>query len=47
MADGLKYFEDFLELQQGESQTIELGSHAFTAEAIIEFQRRQRRFGGA
>ena len=39
MADGLKYFEDFLELQQGESQTIELGSHVFTAEAMVEFAR--------
>ena len=38
MADTLRYFEDFLELQ-GDSQTIELGSYTFTADGIIEFAR--------
>jgi acyl dehydratase len=34
-----RYFEDFLELQESASQTIELGSHLFTADAILEFAR--------
>jgi acyl dehydratase len=34
----LRYFEDFAELE-GESQTIELGSYEFTADAMIEFAR--------
>jgi acyl dehydratase len=38
MADGLKYFEDFLELD-GEARTIELGSYTFDAASIVEFAR--------
>jgi acyl dehydratase len=34
---GLRYFEDFLEIVDG--APVELGSHAFTSEAIVEFAR--------
>jgi acyl dehydratase len=35
---GLRYFEDFVELVDG--APVELGSHAFTSESIVDFARK-------